>query len=237
MTKGLNSWSSRHLSYGGHINFVLASLPLYFISFYKVPCCVIKQLVKMQHNFLWGGGLIDKRLCWVSWDQICLPKERGGLGVKNLSLFNNALLGKWKWRLLNEGDAIWADLLRLRYGHLPTQLLAYNAMSYNIKSSLWWRDTISIERGINENWFMSNIGCCVGEGKNVGFWRFQWFGDQPFNLLFPELFAKETFKDFMIAQRIQSNGLDRVWTWNWQQQLTHSVAQQLAELQELLHGF
>jgi hypothetical protein len=52
MTKRLNSWSSRHLSYGGHINFVLASLPLYFISFYKVPCCVIKQLVKIQRNFL-----------------------------------------------------------------------------------------------------------------------------------------------------------------------------------------
>jgi hypothetical protein len=91
MSKRLTLWRCRHLSYGGRITFinsVLASLPLYFFSFCKAPCCVIKQLVKIQRNFLWGGGLEEKRLCWVKWDQICLPKEQGGLGVKNLDTFN-----------------------------------------------------------------------------------------------------------------------------------------------------
>jgi hypothetical protein len=83
----------------------------------------------------------------VTWDQICLPKEQGGLGVKNLALFNKALLGKWKWRILTEGEAVWADLLRLRYGHLPTNLLAGNTLSYTVKSSLWWRDIIGLDRG------------------------------------------------------------------------------------------
>jgi hypothetical protein len=36
----------------------------------------------IQRNFLWGGGREDKKICWVKWDQICLPKEKGGLGVK-----------------------------------------------------------------------------------------------------------------------------------------------------------
>jgi hypothetical protein len=91
MTKRLNSWSSRLLSYEGRItliNSVLSSLPLYFFSFFKAPSCVIKQLVKLQRNFLWGGGLGERRLCWVKWDQICLPKEQGGLGIKNLAIFN-----------------------------------------------------------------------------------------------------------------------------------------------------
>jgi hypothetical protein len=83
----------------------------------------------------------------VKWDQICLPKEQGGLGVKNLALFNKALLGKWKWRILTEGEAVWADLLRPRYGHLPTNLLAGNTLSYTVKSSLWWRDIIGLDRG------------------------------------------------------------------------------------------
>ncbi|MCI07485.1 LINE-1 reverse transcriptase like, partial [Trifolium medium] len=115
MFKKLSSWSSRQLSYGGRItliNSVLASLPLYFFSFYKAPHCILKQLVRIQRNFLWGGGVEDKKLCWVKWDQICLPKEQGGLGVKNLELFNLALLSKWKWRFLADGDAVWADLLR-----------------------------------------------------------------------------------------------------------------------------
>jgi hypothetical protein len=60
----------------------LASLPLYYFSFFKAPCCVIKSLEMIQRNFLWGGGREDKKICWVKWDQICLPKEKGGLGVK-----------------------------------------------------------------------------------------------------------------------------------------------------------
>jgi hypothetical protein len=145
MTKRLNIWSNRHLSYGGRItliNSVFTSLPLYFFSFFKAPCCVIKQLVKIQHNFLWGGGIEEKRLCLVKWDQICLPKEQGGLGIKNLATFNKALLAKWKWRFLTESGAVWAELLRFRYGHLPTLLLAGNALSNYVKSSLWWIDII-----------------------------------------------------------------------------------------------
>jgi hypothetical protein len=45
MTKRLTSWNSRQLSYGGRItliNSVLTSLPLYFFSFYKAPCCILK---------------------------------------------------------------------------------------------------------------------------------------------------------------------------------------------------
>jgi hypothetical protein len=78
----------------------------------------------------------------VKWDQICLPKEQGGLGIKNLATFNKALLAKWKWRFLTESGAVWAELLRFRYGHLPTLLLAGNALSNYVKSSLWWIDII-----------------------------------------------------------------------------------------------
>jgi hypothetical protein len=97
MKSRLSSWSSRHLSYGGRItliNSVLSSLPLYFFSFFKAPKCIIQQLVRIQRNFLWEEGLNDKKICWVNWDPICLPTDKGGLGVKNLELFNVALLSK-----------------------------------------------------------------------------------------------------------------------------------------------
>jgi hypothetical protein len=240
MTKRLNSWSSRLLSYGGRItliNSVLGSLPLYFFSFFKAPSCVIKLLVKIQRNFLWGGSNGDRRLCWVKWDQICLPKEQGGLGVKNLAIFNKSLLGKWKWRVLSEEDAVWADLLNFRYGHLPSNLLAGITLSNDVKSSLWWRDIISLDRGSNDNCFMDNMSCCVGDGKLIGFWRFKWFGDQPFCDMFPELFAKEAFKEASIADRLQGSNQGRTWNWNWLQQLSITESHQLEELQGLLLDF
>jgi hypothetical protein len=172
MAKRLNFWSGRHLSYGGRltlINSVLASMPLYFFSFYKAPSCVLNQLVRIQRNFLWGGGLEEKKLCWVKWDVICLPKDQGGLGVKNLTLFNKALLSKWKWRFLTNDTAVWSELLRFRYGHLPTQLWAGTALSTAAKYSIWWKDIVSLDRARNENWFVSHIACRVGNGNNTGF--------------------------------------------------------------------
>ncbi|WJX94410.1 hypothetical protein P8452_75829 [Trifolium repens] len=237
MTKRLNSWSSRLLSYGGRItliNSVLSSLPLYFFSFFKAPSCVIKQLVKLQRNFLWGGGLGERRLCWVKWDQICLPKEQGGLGIKNLAIFNKSLLGKWKWRVLSDGDAVWSELLHFRYGHLSSNLLAGVTLSNAVKSSLWWRDIIGLDRGSTENTFMANLSCRAGDDKTIGFWKFKWIGDQPFCALYPDLFAKETFKDALVYERLQDTNQGRIWNWNWLQHLTFSESQHLEELQGLL---
>lgn len=240
MSKRLNSWRGRHLSYGGRltlIDSVLASLPLYFFSFFKAPSCVLKQLVRIQRNFLWGGGLADKRLCWIKWDLICLPKDQGGLGVKNPSLFNKALLSKWNWRFLTDDEAVWADLLKFRYGHLPTHLLAANTTHTVVNSSLWWRDIIGLAKENNENRFMSNISCGVGDGKNIGFWKFKWFGDRPFSELFPDLFSNEADKDVLIAERLQGNDSDRVWSWNWRQQLSTSEQTQLDAFKVLLLDF
>jgi hypothetical protein len=119
MRKRLCAWNDRHLSIGGRvtlINSILSSLPLYFFSFFKALMCVIKELVSIQRSVLWGGGVDRIKMCWVSWDRVCQPKEKGGLGIKNLELFNNALLCKWKWRCLYDTFVPWHNLLHFRYG-------------------------------------------------------------------------------------------------------------------------
>jgi hypothetical protein len=60
MKSKLGVWKSCQLSIGARvtlINSVLSSLPLYFFSLYKAPVCVLMDLVCIQQNFLWGGGL------------------------------------------------------------------------------------------------------------------------------------------------------------------------------------
>ncbi|RVW37121.1 Transposon TX1 uncharacterized 149 kDa protein [Vitis vinifera] len=46
------------------------------------------------------------------WDD----KSKGVLGVKNLGLFNKALLGKWAWRFANKKKALWNQVIRRKYG-------------------------------------------------------------------------------------------------------------------------
>ncbi|GAU43586.1 hypothetical protein TSUD_27880 [Trifolium subterraneum] len=92
MTNHLSLWKSRHLSFGGRvtlINLVLSSLPLYFFSFFKALSCIVKLLERIQRNFLWGGGVDDKKICWVKWDHICLPKAQGMVGEADNDWFKS----------------------------------------------------------------------------------------------------------------------------------------------------
>lgn len=49
---------------------------------------------------------------WLS--NICLERELGGLGIKNLKVFNLALMGKWVWRMRVEKECLWYKVLGLK---------------------------------------------------------------------------------------------------------------------------
>lgn len=92
------------------------SLPLYYISFFKEPKKVIEEMVRIQRNFLWGGSEDSRKMAWVRWSKLCLPKEWGGLGIRNMEVFNLALLGKWRWKLKVDKECLWGNLLKYLYG-------------------------------------------------------------------------------------------------------------------------
>ncbi|GAU48580.1 hypothetical protein TSUD_369510 [Trifolium subterraneum] len=237
MKQRLSSWSGRHLSIGGRvtlINSVLSSLPLYFFSFFKAPKGVINELIKIQRNFLWGGGLEVKKLCWVSWVNFCLPKDKGGLGVKDLELFNQSLLCKWKWRLLVDTGAVWYGLLRFRYENQFDNLLSRGGLSPKATDSIWWRDMVRVGDAEGEFWFPKNVSSILGNGKRIVFWKEKWIGTVPLQELFPNLFAKESNQSVEVAKRLIGNSLHRTWNWEWITNLTAEEEEGLQELQELL---
>ncbi|KAH1193918.1 putative ribonuclease H protein [Glycine max] len=93
----LNKWNHRSISMAGRItliNAVLTALPLFYMSFFRAPSAVIKRLTTIQRQFLWGGNLEGKKIAWISWQQVCAPREKGGLGIKDIKAFNRALLIK-----------------------------------------------------------------------------------------------------------------------------------------------
>ena len=54
----LSKWNQKILSMAGKvtlINFVLTALPIYTLSFFKLPRRITLKLVSLQRNFLWGG--------------------------------------------------------------------------------------------------------------------------------------------------------------------------------------
>jgi hypothetical protein len=75
----------------------------------------MKRIEKIQRDFLWGGVGDEFKFHLINWSKVCVPNEVGGLGVRNLIQFNQALFGKWLWRFANEGDAWWRKLVEVRY--------------------------------------------------------------------------------------------------------------------------
>jgi hypothetical protein len=47
---------------------------------------------------------------------VCHPRNKGGLRVKDVRLFNLSLLTKWKWRLLHDDISLWKRVLMDKYG-------------------------------------------------------------------------------------------------------------------------
>ncbi|XP_028246783.1 uncharacterized protein LOC114424118 [Glycine soja] len=114
----LAKWKQRHLLFGGRVTLiksVLTSIPIYFFSFFKVPKKVQDKLVRIQRRFLWGGDQDQVKITWVKWDTVCLPKEVGGLGIKDINFFNLSLLGKWKWSLFHSQGELWTRVLESKY--------------------------------------------------------------------------------------------------------------------------
>ncbi|RZC16876.1 Formin-like protein 20 [Glycine soja] len=89
-----------------------------------------------RRRFLWGGGVEEKKIAWVKWESVCLPKEKGGIGIRDIRKFNYAFLGKWKWSFFYNKGELWARILDSKYGdwrHLEEATRGNRA-------STWWKD-------------------------------------------------------------------------------------------------
>ena len=62
-----------------------------------------------------GRGVFDSQTSFG--ELICLlhGKTKGGLGIKNLSILNKALLGKWSWRFVRERNLLWKRVIVGKY--------------------------------------------------------------------------------------------------------------------------
>jgi hypothetical protein len=87
----LSSCGRKYISLGGRIvliNFVLNAIPIFFLSFLKMPVSIVKAVVRIQRSFLRGGVKGGNKMSWVSWRTVCKDKKDGGLGVRDIKVVN-----------------------------------------------------------------------------------------------------------------------------------------------------
>jgi hypothetical protein len=118
----------------------------------------------MSH-YWWGDEENQKRMHWFAWWKMCVPKEKGGMGFRDIHCFNLAMLAKQAWRMITHPDSLCATILKAKY--YPNEDL----LSVNLKkgASFTWQS------------IMAGVQCLkkgsvwrIGDGQKVNIWEDAW---------------------------------------------------------------
>ena len=80
-------WKGTYFSLGGRITLIqacLSSIPLYFLSQFRIPMGVANSIEKIMRDFLWSGVSKTNQDHLMSWEVCCCPRKEGRLGLGNL---------------------------------------------------------------------------------------------------------------------------------------------------------
>ncbi|KAL2237698.1 UNVERIFIED_CONTAM: hypothetical protein Sindi_0961500, partial [Sesamum indicum] len=102
------------LSYAGRVQIIksaLSALSLYWASAFIFPKKVINEIGKKQRTFLWKGTT-SSGYAKVARKNVCRPTEEGGLGLKDISTLNRALMSKKLCDIIRcDRTSIWVQWL------------------------------------------------------------------------------------------------------------------------------
>ena len=167
----INNWSSRLLSKGGkevQIKAVAQAVPTYVMSCYLLPQGITNRLRSTTSNFWWSSNQNSRGLHWIAWDEICTPKDSGGLGFRDLHDFNIALLAKQLWRLIHYPDSLLARVLKGRYYRHTSPLDDHQSYS----PSYGWRSIMAAKPLLT-----LGLRKTIGTGGDTRAWSEPWIPD------------------------------------------------------------
>ncbi|KAJ4783428.1 RNA-directed DNA polymerase (reverse transcriptase)-related family protein [Rhynchospora pubera] len=157
----LTGWSSNMLSHAGQlvlIKSVLLSIPVFFMSVEIIPRGLIKQMESPIAKFFWGKTDQHRYMSFVSWAKICQTTNKGGLGVRQLRPFGDALFLKLVWDMMREENKIWVQVCSAKY---YANFGFWRANCVAGTSSLW-RQTVKLR-----DFFKENVKWQLGDGEKV----------------------------------------------------------------------
>lgn len=166
--KKLLDWKNKSLSFAGRmqlISSVLCSLHVYWASMFIIPKNITDDIERLIRGFLWCQGDFKRGKAKVNWNDVCKPKRQGGLGFKDLHMWNIALMSKHIWNIVDNKNSIWVKWIK------HERLKLRNFWDYNIPNeACWsWRKILQCRKAIG-----SFIVYRLGNGKNSSAWYDNW---------------------------------------------------------------
>ncbi|GJV42097.1 reverse transcriptase zinc-binding domain-containing protein [Tanacetum coccineum] len=118
-----------------------------------------------MRGFLWCHGSMRRGMAKVAWEDVCLPKEEGGLGIRRLGPFNQALVVSHMWKILTLKDSLWVKWIH------AYKLRDRNFWDIPMRGNMtWgWRNLLHLRPLIQEFFWYK-----PGDGSRVYAWFDHW---------------------------------------------------------------
>ncbi|CAN1228527.1 hypothetical protein LINGRAPRIM_LOCUS1299 [Linum grandiflorum] len=75
------------------------------MSVFLLPKTLLRDIEDICNRFLWGKTEGGK--CKVAWQFLAMPKEEGGVGLKDFYTWNSAKVLRHLWSLFTRGGSLW----------------------------------------------------------------------------------------------------------------------------------
>lgn len=138
----MEGWKSKTMSKASRItlaSLVLNSMSVFHMHALKLLAWLHKEPERAVTQSVWNSTDGGRRTHLLSWDVLCRPKERGGLGLKRAKMMNNAMLAKLGSKLVTLDGDIWCKLLRRKYGLLKDGVADFKPKQ---RSSSTWQGMV-----------------------------------------------------------------------------------------------
>lgn len=167
--KRIGSWTARFLSFAGRLNLISSiiwSICNFWLAAFRLPRDCIKEIEKLCSAFLWSGAAMNPRKAKVLWDDVCKPKQEGGLGLRSLKEANDVCCLKLVWKIASHGKSFWVQWIET---YLLKKKSFWSLKNTTTLGSWIWKKLLKYRELAK-----SLCKVDVGNGKQTSFWFDKW---------------------------------------------------------------
>ena len=97
------------------IKSVIQAIPSFAMGCFKIPIGLCNEIEVLIRKFWWGERGNRRKIHRLKWDKMTKSKMVGGMGFRDLAMYNYSLLAKQTWRLLTYKDSLFYRIFKARF--------------------------------------------------------------------------------------------------------------------------